>query len=64
VTAHAVLAVDNVAGARSGEILLIVALSLAAGIGEHGHDDERGHDLDGPGKGHGVLTPKLTGKFL
>jgi hypothetical protein len=58
------LAVDDFAGARSGEILLIIALALAAGIGDYGHDDEGGHDLDGPGKGHGGKTPKLTRKFL
>ena len=64
VTTHTVLAVDDFAGARSGEILLIVALALAAGENQGGEDDERGHDLDGPGKGHGVVTPNLTGKFL
>jgi hypothetical protein len=58
------LAVDDFAGARSGEILLIVALALAAGENQGGEDDERGHDLNGPGKGHGVVTPNLTGKFL
>jgi hypothetical protein len=64
VTTPAILTVDNFAGTRSGEVLLIVALALAASIGDRSHDDERGHDLDGPGKGHEVLTPKLTGKFL
>jgi hypothetical protein len=64
VTAHAVLAVDDFAGTRGGEVLLIVALALTAGEDQDGQDDERGHDLDGPGKGHGVVTPNLTGKFL
>ena len=62
--AHAVLAVDNLSVPRGGEVLLVVTLALAAGEDQGGQDDERGHDLDGPGKGHGVLTLKLTGKFL
>jgi hypothetical protein len=57
VTTHTVLAVDDFAGARSGEILLIVALALAAGEDQSGKDDECGHDLDGPGKGHGGCDP-------
>jgi hypothetical protein len=64
VTTHAVLTVDDFAGARGGEILLIVALALAAGEDQSGQDDECGHDLNGPGRGHGVVTPNLTGKFL
>ena len=64
VTAHAVLAVDDFTRARSSQILLIVALTLAASEDQRGQDGERGPDLDGPRKGHGVETPNFTGKFL
>jgi hypothetical protein len=64
VATHAVVAVDDFTGARGGDVLLIVSLALAAGEGEHGHDAEGGHDLDGPGKGHGGKTLYLIGKFL
>jgi hypothetical protein len=64
VATHAVGAVDDFTVARGSEVLLVVALALTAGEDQGGQDAEGGHDLDRPGKGHGVLTPKLTGKFL
>jgi len=57
VATHAVLAVDHVAGAGSGEVLLVIALPLAAGEGEASDDDQNGQDLERPGQGHGAMTP-------
>jgi hypothetical protein len=57
VTAHAILTVDGFAGPGGGQVLLIVPLTLATGEGEDGHADDGEPDLDGPGEGHGGMTP-------
>ena len=56
VAAHAVLTVDGFAGPGRRQVLLVVALALTTGEGEDGHADDGEPDLDGPGKGHGVMT--------
>ena len=58
--AHAILTVDGFAGPGRGQVLLMIALTLAAGEGEDGHADDGESDLDGPGNGHGVMTLKDT----
>ena len=56
VAAHAILTVDGFAGPGRRQVLLVVALALTTGEGEDGHADDGEPDLDGPGKGHGVMT--------
>ena len=54
VATHAVLAVDDLAGAGSGQVLLVIALPLAADHDESSDDGQEGQDLVRPGQGHGV----------